>query len=89
MAKRYNLNHEPDVRAKIQASQIVNRLQSHVNGQIELTSTQVKAAQILLSKKVPDLSAITLSNDPENPINALSVADSDLIQRYLAQKVPK
>ena len=40
---------------KIQASQIMNRLLKHVEGEIELSSTQVKAADILLKKVVPDL----------------------------------
>lgn len=40
---------------KIKTSQIMNRLMMHVDGEIELASTQVKAAQILLSKVVPDL----------------------------------
>ena len=40
---------------KIQASQIMNRLLKHVEGEIELSGTQVKAADILLKKVVPDL----------------------------------
>ena len=40
---------------KIQASQIMNRLLRHVEGEIELSGTQVKAADILLKKVVPDL----------------------------------
>lgn len=87
MAKRYNLNHEPDVRARIQASQIINRLQSHINNELELSATQVNAAKILLAKSVPDLSSITLSGDKDNPIaHALSAPDADLIKRYLTQK---
>jgi len=42
-------------REKIQASQIMNRLLKHVEGEIELSGTQVKAADILLKKVVPDL----------------------------------
>lgn len=90
MAKRYTLAHTPEVRAKIQASQIANRLQQHVNGEVELTATQVNAAKILLAKTIPDLSAVTLSNDPENPIGSIiSPADADLINRYLKQKESK
>ena len=44
--------HQDDVRGKIQASQIINRLTSHVLGEIELTATQVSAAKILLDKRI-------------------------------------
>ena len=40
---------------KIRAGVIMDRLLSHVNGSIEMSSTQVKAADILLKKIVPDL----------------------------------
>lgn len=42
-------------REKIQAGQIMSRLLRHVEGEIELSSSQVKAADILLKKVVPDL----------------------------------
>ena len=44
--------HQDDVRRKIQASQIINRLQKHIDGEIELTPSQVSAAKILLDKSV-------------------------------------
>lgn len=51
--------HQDDVRRKIQASQLINRLQDHVDGKVDLESTQVKAAEILLRKSIPDLSTIS------------------------------
>ncbi len=48
-------------RDKIKASVILDRLGKHVMGQVEMTSTQVKSAEILLRKVVPDLSAVTLA----------------------------
>ena len=44
-----------DWKAKIQASNICHRLALHVDGKIEMTPTQVRAAEILLRKTVPDL----------------------------------
>jgi len=58
MAARLNLRHQDTVRAKIQASQLINRLQDHVDGKVELTNTQVTAALGLLKKSLPDLQAI-------------------------------
>jgi hypothetical protein len=49
------------VRQKIRSSMLINRLQNHVLGRIEMSKTQLTAARILLGKTVPDLSAISVS----------------------------
>ncbi len=53
--------HQDDVRRKIQASQLINRLTDHVLGETELSATQVAAAKILLSKSLPDLQSVELA----------------------------
>ena len=58
---RLNPAHDERTRAKIQTSQIINRLESHVNGTVELTASQVTAALGLLKKTLPDLQATELS----------------------------
>lgn len=69
MAARLRKTHQEDVRLKIQASQLVNVLQNHALGiSEELSMTRMKAIEILLRKSIPDLSAITLSGDEDNPI---------------------
>jgi hypothetical protein len=40
---------------KIRISMLLNRLQDHVLGDTQLKNTQIKAADILLRKVVPDL----------------------------------
>lgn len=47
-------------REKIQASMLINRLVNHALGEVEMTSTQVRAADILLKKVMPDLSSTEL-----------------------------
>jgi hypothetical protein len=42
-------------KSKIQAGAILSRLVKHVNGEIEMSSSQIKAADILLKKTIPDL----------------------------------
>ena len=42
-------------RTKIANSQILNRLIGHVEGQVEMSSTQVTAGIALLKKVMPDL----------------------------------
>ena len=46
------------VRQRIRATKLVQRLQDHVHGLCEMSSTQVRAAEILLKKSIPDLSSI-------------------------------
>ena len=90
MHKRYNLNHNADIRAKIGSIHLAKRLEKHANGELELSSTQIQAAKILLAKTIPDLSAITLSGDQENPIvHTLAQSDQEILNRYLTQKENK
>jgi hypothetical protein len=70
MAARLRKYHSDEVRAKIQASQLINVLQNHaLNGGEELPQSRMKAIEILLRKSVPDLSAVTISGDEDNPIH--------------------
>lgn len=55
-----NKLHQEDVRKKIQAGQLVKSLSDHVLGLKELSPTQIKAAEILLRKSMPDLSAVQM-----------------------------
>ena len=68
MAARLNRRHQEMVRDKIQASQLINRLENHALGELELSQTQIKAIEILLRKTLPDLSAVEHSGDDENPV---------------------
>ena len=45
----------PRWRCKEKIGNIVNRLIQHANGEIEMTSTQLKAAELYLRKTLPDL----------------------------------
>jgi hypothetical protein len=61
MAVRKRLYHPEEVRQKIQTSQLVNRLTAFVNGEIELSASQVTAALGLIRKTMPDMTAIAHS----------------------------
>ena len=58
MARTKKIRHDEETRAKIKTSQLVNRLQDHVFGKVDLKPTQVTSALGLLKKSIPDLSAI-------------------------------
>lgn len=62
MAARMRKTHQDDVRAKIQATQLINRLMSHINGQVNLNPSQVTAIKILLDKSLPSLSDVKIES---------------------------
>jgi hypothetical protein len=63
MAARINKLHQEDVRAKIQASQLVNVLQNHALGKskLDIPPSRLKAIEILLRKTLPDLSSVEMN----------------------------
>lgn len=72
MAATKGLTKEQQERARagIQTTQLVKRLNNFaldIEG-VEIDPPRLKAIEILLRKSLPDLSAITLSGDEENPI---------------------
>lgn len=68
MARPVGKLHQDDIRRKIQASQLINRLTNHVLGEVEMSATQVQAARILLGKSVPDLSSVALTGEEGGPV---------------------
>lgn len=72
MASRKQLWHPDEVKKKIQASQLINRLTDHaLSDEPIMDASQVTAAVKLLGKVVPDLKAVEHSGDPENPIRSV------------------
>jgi len=65
---RLNPAHDERTRAKIQTSQIINRLIKLVNGEIEMNTQQVRAAEILLKKTLPDLQSTELTGKDGQPL---------------------
>ena len=62
------IRHDEETRAKIQASQLINRLQDHVFGKVDLKPTQVQSALGLLKKSVPDISAVQHTGGDGGPV---------------------
>lgn len=64
MATRFKLQHQDDIRAKIQTERLVAYLQAGIFGEqyqkrdITLTAEKISAIRVLLAKTLPDLSAI-------------------------------
>lgn len=65
--------HQEDVRAKIQAGQLIKVLQDHALGQTEeLSMSRIKAIETLLRKKLPDLTAVELTGANGGPVEAVT-----------------
>jgi hypothetical protein len=55
--------HPEQVRARIRATELINRLQSHIFDGLELSMSQVNAIGLLLRKCVPDLTSTAVVAD--------------------------
>lgn len=73
MAARLNPAHDERTRSKIQTSQLINRLFSHAKGEVEMTATQVRAAEVLLKKALPDLQAVSLNGGTDENGNPAEI----------------
>lgn len=63
----------PDVvRQRIQVSAIVGRLVKHIAGKVKMSATQVRAAEILLRKAVPDLASVEHSGELGHRVRTVS-----------------
>ena len=58
MPVRIRLKHLPYDRTKIQVGMLLEKLESHVTGKCKLDASQVRAAEILLKKVLPDLATM-------------------------------
>jgi hypothetical protein len=56
-ARKRKIRMDDITRTRIQGTQIIKRLQAHVFGELKLSITQIRAAEILLRKVLPDLVA--------------------------------
>lgn len=63
MAARIRKTLTDSWKEKIKISLIVNRLNECATGNVEMTAQQIKAAEILLKKVLPDLKGVNMSAD--------------------------
>lgn len=71
MAVRKKLNHDEKTRAKIQTSQLINRLTDHIletDRDRLMSASQVTAALGLIKKTLPDLQSTELTGADGGPV---------------------
>lgn len=64
-ARKVRTNHAIADRSHIQTTQLVKRLQSFANGDIELDANRIRAIEILLNKTLPNLASVESFNQTE------------------------
>lgn len=55
-------------RDKNKAGNLMSRILKHANGEVEMTNTQLRAAEIFLRKTLPDLTKATLTGNDDQPL---------------------
>lgn len=72
MAARINGAHAKDIREKIKASQLVNRLQDNALAEVEfLTPGQIRSIETLLDRVIPKLSAVQHEGSDGGPLQVV------------------
>jgi hypothetical protein len=72
-ARTRKIRHDENTKAKIKASQIINRLMAHIDGNIDMPASAVTAAACLLRKVLPDLANTQHSGDADNPVTLRTI----------------
>lgn len=79
---------EPTWMDKNKIGQLMTRLRKHAEGDLEMTTTQLAAAKIFLSKTVPDLARTEHTGKDGGAIETKNVSKSDaeILAQYLDKK---
>jgi hypothetical protein len=60
-----------EMRRRIQSTLLLKKLEDHVLNGTEMTQTQLRAAEVLLRKTVPDLTAVQLTGEDGGPVETV------------------
>ncbi len=67
-ATKRNAMHIQKTRDAARTTQLMNRLVDHGIGKVDLSTTQVRAIEIVLKKLKPDLSSVAVAGNDGGPI---------------------
>lgn len=80
---------EPAWNDKVKTGNLMARVLKHANGEIEMTATQLKAADLFLRKTVPDLSRSELTGRDGGAIvteSNLTEVDKQILAQFKGGK---
>ena len=89
MAARIRPQHQDECRARIKVSQLLNRLQDHGLGEIELDMARIKSIEILLRKTLPDLSSTTIEGGDKPLIHQVISSEPLTPEQWAERYKPK
>jgi hypothetical protein len=81
MAARIRKTHQDEVRAKIQTSNLITRVQKYANGELsdeDISPNRLNAIKLLLNKSLPDLQSVEITGDSDNPL-AVTVIERRIV----------
>jgi hypothetical protein len=84
-ARRRKVALTDDWKENVRAGMIMGRLTRHIEGEVEMTQTQINAAKIVLAKILPDLARSEVTGANGGPINVASVDFKGLSDAELEQ----
>jgi hypothetical protein len=80
------------LRRSIRGQAIIARLMGHIIGTVELSTSQVHAAQVLLRKIIPDLNSVEVSAQPDDRPSVvrapLPIRTAEEWERHVAASQP-
>ena len=92
MPARVNkIRHDENTRTKIKVAHLINRFQSHFDGELELSATQIQAGKILLDRALPVLQSVEVSGEittskviraPSMAVNPIAWADEHVPKQH-------
>ena len=80
MAARRTKTQNDSCKEKIKTSQLLNRVMGIALGTITADAVQVSAIKLLLNKTLPDLKAIEVTGDPNNPLEIVTKVDWCIVE---------
>lgn len=80
-ATKRNAMRIEEARQKIRTTQLINRLQDHALGKVDMSSTQVKSVEVLLRKSLPDLATVELTGKDGGPVEIADVSPIETARR--------
>lgn len=75
MAARMRAKHQDEVRAKIQVSNLLTRVNQYAMGELtdeDISPNRLNAIKLLLSKALPDLSSVEITGEGGGPVQIVA-----------------